>query len=127
MLKKETAKRIQKLIAFMETLPPKAGRHFYMGSFLEHTRSDHMHVVPKKPEDILSCGTSACALGWAATMPYFRKLGLRFNQQRVLKGTHVIFPRGSRRWLEMFAGYNGDRTPKQWAKRAKGLLKEWSA
>lgn len=24
----------------------------------------------------LSCGTTACALGWAATMPKFRKLGL---------------------------------------------------
>lgn len=25
----------------------------------------------------LSCGTTACALGWAATMPEFRRLGLR--------------------------------------------------
>jgi len=25
----------------------------------------------------LSCGTTACALGWATTMPLFRKLGLR--------------------------------------------------
>lgn len=27
----------------------------------------------------LSCGTTACALGWAATMPFFRKLGLRLE------------------------------------------------
>jgi hypothetical protein len=31
-----------------------------------------------KPE--LSCGTSACALGWATTMPPLRKLGLRLRK-----------------------------------------------
>lgn len=28
----------------------------------------------------LSCGTSACALGWATTIPSFRKLGLRLQR-----------------------------------------------
>lgn len=28
----------------------------------------------------LSCGTTACALGWAATMPTFRRLGLHLRQ-----------------------------------------------
>lgn len=27
----------------------------------------------------LSCGTTACALGWACTMPAFRRLGLRLG------------------------------------------------
>lgn len=27
----------------------------------------------------LSCGTKACALGWATTMPEFRRLGLKLN------------------------------------------------
>ena len=30
-----------------------------------------------KPD--LSCGTTACALGWATTIPAFRKLGLRLR------------------------------------------------
>lgn len=28
----------------------------------------------------LSCGTTACALGWAATMPEFRRLGLKLDR-----------------------------------------------
>jgi len=32
-----------------------------------------------KPD--LSCGTSACALGWATTLPRFRRLGLRLNEK----------------------------------------------
>jgi len=28
----------------------------------------------------LSCGTTACALGWATTDPYFRRLGLRLTR-----------------------------------------------
>lgn len=31
----------------------------------------------------LSCGTTACALGWATTMPTFRKLGLRLFRDNV--------------------------------------------
>lgn len=30
----------------------------------------------------LSCGTSACALGWAATIPEFQHLGLRLARER---------------------------------------------
>lgn len=32
----------------------------------------------------LSCGTVACALGWATTMPRFRRLGLRLDWNRWL-------------------------------------------
>lgn len=31
----------------------------------------------------LGCGTTACALGWACTMPSFRALGARFNWRGV--------------------------------------------
>lgn len=36
----------------------------------------------------LSCGTTACALGWATTMPYFRRLGLR-----LLRGENDVVAR----------------------------------
>lgn len=124
-IKAEEGKRIKKLIAFMEALPRAANKHFDMGAFLFHD-GDHEHEAPKKPADLLhSCGTSACALGWAATMPYFQKLGLKFSKGGVLRGRSVIVPSGSWKWAELFGGWNDDRTPKQWAKRAKGLLKEW--
>ena len=35
------------------------------------------HDWKGKPD--LSCGTVACAMGWATTMPLFRKLGLRLD------------------------------------------------
>lgn len=34
----------------------------------------------------LSCGTSACALGWATTIPLFRKLGLRLVANPTYEG-----------------------------------------
>jgi hypothetical protein len=45
--------------------------------------------------DDLSCGTTACALGWATTMPQFRKLGLKmyfFGENR--GGFVKLYPKG---------------------------------
>ncbi len=56
--------RLLRLAEFLENLPPE--------------RFDYSRWVGKdwegKPD--LSCGTTACALGWAATMPEFQELGL---------------------------------------------------
>src|SRR6266850_3102712 len=57
-------KRLLKLAAFLRTVPRK--------------RFDYTEFVGwdwKGAQD-LSCGTKGCALGWAATMPEFRRLGL---------------------------------------------------
>lgn len=60
--------RLLKLASFLDTLPPE--------------RFDIQHWVRYdwggKPD--LSCGTSACALGWATTIPEFREAGLRLRQ-----------------------------------------------
>lgn len=37
----------------------------------------------------LSCGTVACALGWAATIPEFRELGLRLERREILGTQHA--------------------------------------
>jgi hypothetical protein len=126
-LSKLTVRRLTKLIEFMEKLPKSASKHFEMAVFLSHEYNDHHHGVPKSQRDLHTCGTTACALGWAATMPYFRRLGLRFNDNLTVDGDEEIFPVGSQKWDKLFGGSNKDKTPKEWAKRARGLLKEWSA
>lgn len=128
MLSKLRQRRIAKLIEFMEVLPRSAERHFSMDHFLSHSHDGHSHSVPRSPKDMIhSCGTTACTLGWAATMPYFQRLGLKFKKNGELAGLDVVVDRGSWRWNELFGGYNEDVTPKGWAKRARGLLKEWAA
>ena len=59
------AERLLKLADFLETLPPE--------------RFDYSDWVGWnwKGDQTLSCGTPACALGWAAAMPEFRELGLQ--------------------------------------------------
>lgn len=55
--------------------------------------ADFLEKLPRKRFDLsswvgnewegkadLSCGTSACAMGWATTIPQFRKLGLRLSK-----------------------------------------------
>lgn len=61
-------KRLLKLADFLEKLPRK--------------RFDYSTWVGSSWEGApdLSCGTTACALGWAATMPEFRRLGLRLEK-----------------------------------------------
>lgn len=61
--------RLLRLAEFLEALPPK--------------RFDYCKWVGTDwlGDAELSCGTTACALGWATTMPEFRKLGLRLETE----------------------------------------------
>jgi hypothetical protein len=56
--------RLLKLADFLQTVKPS---RFDMGSWVGEDW---------KGDLTLSCGTSACALGWATTIPSFRRLGL---------------------------------------------------
>lgn len=62
--------RLLKLADFLDKLP--------------RSRFNYASWVGKdwKGKKDLSCGTTACALGWATTMPTFRKLGLRMFVDR---------------------------------------------
>lgn len=64
-MKKETTyKRLMKLADFLDTVPRK---HFDMTIYVDgaiERLTNH------------ECGTSACAFGWACTIPSFRKAGL---------------------------------------------------
>jgi len=63
------------LATFLEALPPE--------------RFDYGSWVGAKWKDAqdLSCGTTACALGWAATLPSCRQEGLRLGRDRFGDGT----------------------------------------
>jgi len=71
------AKRLLKLADFLEKLPEKKRKgKFDMDTFGKH-------VGPHHPKKYNYCGTSACALGWATTSPYFRRLGLKAGWRKM--------------------------------------------
>jgi hypothetical protein len=67
---KEYRDRLLLLADFLDQLPPE--------------RFDFRHWVGSdwEGDPELSCGTTACALGWATTIPEFRKLGLSMCKPR---------------------------------------------
>lgn len=66
--------RLLKLAAFLRTLPrEKFNYERWVGSDWQGKQD-------------LSCGTTGCALGWAATMPEFRRLGLELRLSGNLAG-----------------------------------------
>lgn len=71
--KKTGNRRLLKLAEFLEKLPRK--------------KFDYTHWYRAQSSDAYKCGTTACAIGWAATMPEFKRLGLKIN---VRDGCDVI-------------------------------------
>ncbi len=67
-MKAHFKKRLLKLADFLDKLPPK---RFDFGQWVGDDWGG-------KPD--LSCGTTACALGWSCAMPEFRRLGLYLNE-----------------------------------------------
>lgn len=63
------AERLLRLAEFLETVPKE---RFDLSSWVGEDWGGKQD---------LSCGTTACAMGWAATMPEFRELGLKIASQ----------------------------------------------
>jgi hypothetical protein len=61
----ESNRRLKVLAAYLRTVPES---QFDLGSWVGEDWKG-------KPD--LSCGTTACAVGWATTIPEFQQLGLR--------------------------------------------------
>ncbi len=90
--------RLLKLAAFLKRLPPK--------------RFDYLNWVGDdwqgKPD--LSCGTTACALGWACAMPEFKRSGMKLSlthyQGVLANGTkdisHKYFHLTALEWDDIF-------------------------
>lgn len=122
-ISKIAKRRLTKLIEFMEKLPASANKHFNMNTYISHS-GGHDHALPEKPtaKDLHTCGTTACALGWACTLPYFQRLGMT----RRNSSESQVFDLDGAYTYELFGGFNQDKTPKQWAKRARKWLQEQS-
>jgi len=75
-------RRLLALADLLQKLPPK--------------RFDYSHWVGDdwKGKQDLSCGTTACAFGWATTMPSLRRLGLVLHKSEVTlhKNGGYLFP-----------------------------------
>jgi hypothetical protein len=61
------AQRLLKLADFLDTVDPSNFNYNYW-----HTGLREPRTAPQEPE----CGTTACALGWAAHVPEFQEAGL---------------------------------------------------
>lgn len=139
-----THKYLSKLADFIEKQPTE---HFHMDSFFYHESaedlsfgSDHAKVYGDtlRPRDLHTCGTTACAFGYACVAPALKPLGI---SHKVNKAGHVVlFYRGSRRsnyWPVVRAVFKITeaqaeylfaansftvRTPKDWAKYCRAFL-----
>lgn len=139
MISKTGFKRLYRLCDYMASLPRSAVKHFNMQHFYEHQGEGHDHQLPVAPKvgDLHACGTTACALGWAMTVPSFRRAGLRIEESErffegesadyFVCGSEEVFglDEDSYEWEQLFGGDNTDKSPKAWAKRVRRLLREW--
>lgn len=134
-ISKTGLRRLHKLADYMDSLPKSANKHFSMRNFFIHANEEHEHEIPSAPKvkDLHTCGTTACALGWAMTVPAFRRAGLELEGDEVFN-SHEVFclpdywsDEGDDLWEAFFGAGNKDATPKAWAKRARRLLKKIEA
>ena len=125
------ARRLRYLADKMAKLPKSAEKHFDMRTWFRH-RGRHGHKFGDflQLKDLTFCGTSACAMGWAASMPYFNKLGLSI---KVFDGSHSKNKTGSITKVpeDIFGNMAGDlfydfsiKTPKEWAAKARAFLRQ---
>ena len=123
-----TAKRLHRLADYLNTVKPEV---FDMHAWW---------VGPPKPR----CGTTACAVGHAATMPYFYNLGLRlvteppcsktcehcnknptvqpvFKGEEGLQAAEAVFGVTHDESIYLFIGGTGDESPKDVARRLRAV------
>ena len=141
-------KRLQKLIDFMRKLPKNAEQHFNMKAWVMHN-GNWREVIGQhgiaKPADVtkeklIQCGMTACAFGWGAVVPEFRRAGLKLEIRESTRGFKEILEPSykGKRDLEAAAAFfevsqddaealfgydNKDASPKAWAKRASDWIK----
>lgn len=95
-MKKHHINRLEKLYAFLGTVEPEK-----FDFSIWATANGDTAVVPK----LNACGTTACALGWAGSMPEFRKRGLKLIWDKDHPNSHVMFTdRDGERYFGEIAG-----------------------
>jgi hypothetical protein len=141
-LSKLAARRLTKLAGFMDALPPEAEKHFFMGAWVRHEGDNHHgfergHILTQR--DILTCGTTACAAGWATAVPEFKEAGLRLVFDGTSRGDveyaeesaacggalHSFFDIDDDAVEFLFdSGHETILTPKAWAKRCRKFIRK---
>lgn len=81
---KEGNKRLLKLADFLDKLPKSK---FNYEVFIDG------NTWKGKPD--LSCGTQACAMGWAASLPTFKRLGAGITVDKYSSTNGRLFPRAT--------------------------------
>ena len=69
-------RRLEKLRDFLKTIPPKK---FNMEMWMDLSG---IQKEFEKPINANLCGTAGCAVGWATTIPSFRRAGLGLYQMK---------------------------------------------
>lgn len=73
------------------------------------------------------CGTPACALGWACTVPALKDVGLELKVLKEVTSTASVLEMVHRVFGEvfgdLFAGNRSITTPQEWADHARELLR----
>jgi hypothetical protein len=129
MLSKLAVRRLTKLADYMAKLPPQARKHFRMSSWFDHSGADK-HPIGRfiTAKDLSYCGTTACALGWAATVPSFRKAGLKVEVAHTFSAHNESIARRffglDRNQVGEIFGALSKRTPKEWAKHCRKFLRD---
>lgn len=138
-LEKKGRDRLLKLAAFLAKKKPE---HFNMWNWFRHESQDgHEHDFGPKltAKALTNCGTAACALGWAATMPFAKREGVCYVPKKGFKigkrtvsgeqASKRLFGLNYEQHRNLFehweAGPGTD--PKAWAKRCRKLVKEWTS
>lgn len=130
--------RLEKLIAYIAKLPPQRFNFCVLAG----------EDWQGKPD--LSCGTVGCALGWATTMPFFRRLGLHLSKSagfvRIGVNDEYLTPQEIGVLLFGVSDYEAERlflpreqvdyiednddfldneaTPKDWVRHARAIVKQ---
>jgi hypothetical protein len=115
--------RLLKLAEFLETRVPR--KEFYMGSWLICDAFNKSSGFKK------GCGMSACAGGWAAQIPSFRRAGLstnfagvpEFNYNTGFDAMASFFRITYDTACDLFLPASSNETPKQVATRFRRYLK----
>lgn len=142
-------RRLNTLIEYMDTLKV-AGGHFKMRQWIAHkgrVATINVHGIdgksPVKKEQLLECGMSACAAGWACTVPSFQRAGLMMKAGDFSDDTNLrpvyggeehfdaiikFFDLNERQARRLFGPYRRDvNTPKEWATSARKIVAQFAA
>lgn len=128
-------KRLQKLADKLKTVPrDKFDIEVWMDGL---THYDNLWCAKPNGKVLGDCGTTGCAMGWACTIPSFKRAGLKYNVVKgclTYKGNTYLdaavaffkIDRETATSLFLDSGYNKHNpTPKQVAKKIEKGIKKY--